>query len=91
MLPILPSRLSVLLIVLVALPPKAALAQATPAPDIGGGFFQLLFGLGVVIILLFASLWLLKRLSELPSARASGSWWSKSPVTGWCWVSLRAG
>ena len=87
MLPILPSRLSVLLIVLVALPPKAALAQATPAPDIGGGFFQLLFGLGVVIILLFASLWLLKRLS----ARASGSWWSKSPATGWCWVSLRAG
>ena len=71
MLPILPSRLSVLLIVLVALPPKAALAQATPAPDIGGGFFQLLFGLGVVIILLFASLWLLKRLSA-PRGEAAG-------------------
>ena len=39
--------------------------------DIGGGFFQLLFGLGVVIILLFASLWLLKRLSA-PRGEAAG-------------------
>ena len=38
-------------------------AQAAPAQDLGGSVFQLLLGLGIVIALLFASLWLLRRLS----------------------------
>ncbi len=38
------------------------LAQS-PSADLGGSLMQMLAGLAVVIVLLFASLWLLKRLS----------------------------
>lgn len=48
---------------LVGFLPMLAHAQATPAQDVGGGLVQLVLGLGVVLVLLFASLWLLKRLS----------------------------
>lgn len=34
-----------------------------PSPDLGGGILQMLLSLGVVIVLLFGSLYLLKRLS----------------------------
>lgn len=54
------------------LTPLVALAQATPPPqDLGGSVIQLVFGLAIVIALLFASLWLLKRLSA-PRGEAAG-------------------
>ncbi len=62
------SRFPILTVVFL---PELARAQASPAPDIGGSLFQLLFGLGVVLALLFASLWLLKRLSA-PRGEAAG-------------------
>ena len=62
---------ALLIVVLAALPPRLALAQAAAPPDIGGGFLQLLLGLGAVIALLFASLWLLKRLAA-PRGEAAG-------------------
>jgi flagellar protein FliO/FliZ len=45
--------------------PLAAHAQGTtaPVPELGGGLGQMLFGLAVVIAILFATLWVLKRLS----------------------------
>jgi len=58
-------------IVPAALLPMLAHAQAAPAQDIGGSLFQLVFGLGVVIALLVATLWLLKRLSA-PRGEAAG-------------------
>lgn len=67
-----PTILSRILIAPAGLLPALANAQAAaPAPDLGGNFFQLLFGLAVVIALLFASLWLLKRLSA-PRGEAAG-------------------
>jgi flagellar protein FliO/FliZ len=54
-----------------ALMPAWAHAQAAPPSDLGGSVFQLLFGLAVVIALVFASLWLLKRLSA-PRGEAAG-------------------
>ncbi len=48
-----------------------AQAQNVPAQDLGGGFFQLLLGLAIVVALLVASLWLLKRLSA-PRGEAAG-------------------
>lgn len=54
-----------------AAPSAWAHAQAAPAQDLGGGVFQLLFGLAAVLALLFASLWLLKRLSA-PRGEAAG-------------------
>ena len=62
------SRLVILPVVLL---PTVARAQAAPAQDIGGSLLQLVFGLGAVIALLFASLWLLKRLSA-PRGEAAG-------------------
>jgi flagellar protein FliO/FliZ len=58
------------------LAPLAALpdwvhAQAAPAQDLGGSALQLLLGLAAVLVLLFASLWLLKRLST-PRGEAAG-------------------
>jgi flagellar protein FliO/FliZ len=46
-------------------------AAAAPAADVGGSIVQMLLGLAVVIALLFASLWLLKRLSA-PRGEAAG-------------------
>lgn len=43
---------------------------AVPPPDLGGGILQMLLSLGVVIILLFGSLYLLKRLSAPRGATA---------------------
>jgi flagellar protein FliO/FliZ len=64
------SRISV--ITLATLLPALACAQSVPPPqDLGGSVFQMLFGLAVVIALLIASLWLLKRLSA-PRGEAAG-------------------
>jgi flagellar protein FliO/FliZ len=41
--------------------PHAAWAQA--APEVGSGLLQMLLGLGFIIALIFASLWLLRRLA----------------------------
>ncbi len=41
--------------------PHAAWAQA--APEVGSGLLQMLLGLGVIIALIFASLWVLRRLT----------------------------
>jgi flagellar protein FliO/FliZ len=43
---------------------------AVPTPELGGGILQMLLSLGVVIGLLFASLYLLKRLSAPRGATA---------------------
>lgn len=45
--------------------PAAAHAQATaePIPELSSGLGQMLFGLAVVIAILFATLWAIKRLS----------------------------
>jgi flagellar protein FliO/FliZ len=52
--------------------PIVAHAQATPPThDLGGNILQLIFGLAIVIALLLASLWLLKRLSA-PRGEAAG-------------------
>lgn len=61
------------LIVAAGLLPLLAHAQSAvpPATDLGGSIMQLVLGLAVVIALLFASLWLLKRLSA-PRGQAAG-------------------
>lgn len=41
--------------------PHAAWAQA--APEVGSGLLQMLLGLGFIVVLIFGSLWLLKRLT----------------------------
>jgi flagellar protein FliO/FliZ len=51
--------------------PKLAAAQAAAPPELGGSLLQLLLGLGVVLLLLFASLYLLKRLAA-PRGAAAG-------------------
>jgi len=57
---------------LAALLPAAASAQTSAPPaDLGGSIVQLVLGLAVVIALLFASLWLLKRISA-PRGEAAG-------------------
>ncbi len=56
----------------IILAPAVARAQATAsATDLGGSVVQLVLGLAVVIAMLFASLWLLKRLSA-PRGEAAG-------------------
>ena len=50
--------------------PSVALAQSNAA-DSAGGMLQVLLGLGVVLALMFGSLWLLKRLSA-PRGSAAG-------------------
>jgi flagellar protein FliO/FliZ len=60
------------MIALTALLPFVANAQTSaPSADLGGSIVQLVLGLAVVIGLLFASLWLLKRLSA-PRGEAAG-------------------
>jgi flagellar protein FliO/FliZ len=54
----------------IALIPAAAHAEASTALDLSG-IFQVLLGLAVVLALLFASLWLLKRLAA-PRGVAAG-------------------
>jgi flagellar protein FliO/FliZ len=69
----LPSRLSLHAPVALwsAVLPTLAVAESSPGQDLGGSVFQLLFGLLAVLALLFASLWLLKRLSA-PRGAAAG-------------------
>lgn len=64
-------RLRAPITVVLALTIGRAHAQAAPAQDLGASVFQLLFGLAVVIALVFASLWLLKKLSA-PRGEAAG-------------------
>jgi flagellar protein FliO/FliZ len=64
-------RDSIAPLIFLALMPGWARAQAAPSQDLGSSVFQLLFGLAVVIALVFASLWLLKRLSA-PRGEAAG-------------------
>lgn len=62
----------IVLAALAALLPAVASAQTgAPAADLGGSIVQLVLGLAVVIALLFASLWLLKRISA-PRGEAAG-------------------
>ncbi|HZV54729.1 MAG TPA: flagellar biosynthetic protein FliO [Rhodocyclaceae bacterium] len=68
MVPAVPNRFP---IALAPLLPGLAHAQTAPSQDLGGSIFQLLFGLLVVIVVLIASLWLLKRLSA-PRGEAAG-------------------
>lgn len=53
------------------LPALASAQTGAPAADLGGSIVQLVLGLAVVIALLFASLWLLKRISA-PRGEAAG-------------------
>jgi flagellar protein FliO/FliZ len=67
-----PSMRARLPITLGLLQPALAGAQtASPSQDLGGSIIQLLLGLAIVLALLFASLWLLKRLSA-PRGDAAG-------------------
>lgn len=59
------------LFVTVFLPVLASAQSQSPSQDVGGSLFQLLFGLALVVALLFASLWLLKRLAA-PRGEAAG-------------------
>lgn len=59
------------LILSAAAVPELAAAQAAAAPELGGSLLQMLLGLGVVLLLLFASLYLLKRLAA-PRGTAAG-------------------
>ena len=62
-------RISLLLLAATAAP--LAAAQAVAVPELGGSLLQMLLGLGVVLLLLFASLTLLKRLAA-PGGAAAG-------------------
>ena len=62
-------RLFTLLLVCAA--PSMAAAQSSGAPELGSSVAQMLVGLGVVLALVFASLYLLKRLSA-PRGAAAG-------------------
>lgn len=42
---------------------QVATAPAAPTASLGGSFLQMLFGLALVLLLLFAGLWLLKKLT----------------------------
>jgi flagellar protein FliO/FliZ len=50
--------------------PVLAIAEDTAAPDLGGSLLQLVLGFGVILALLFATLWLLKKVS-LPRGASS--------------------
>lgn len=54
-----------------ALLPTVACAETAAPPNLGSSVFSMLFGLAVVLALLFTSLWLLKRLSA-PRGQAAG-------------------
>jgi len=53
------------------LPALASAQTAAPGQDLGASVVQMILGLAVVLALLFASLWLLKRLST-PRGTAAG-------------------
>lgn len=57
--------------ILAALPALARAEGSATSPDLGGGVLQMLLALTVVILLLFGSLYLLKRLSLPRGAAAS--------------------
>jgi flagellar protein FliO/FliZ len=60
------------LVPFIALPTATPVLAATgPVPEVGGSLVQLVFSLALVVALIFASLWLLKRLSA-PRGRAAG-------------------
>lgn len=66
------TRLSIIFLRLCLAAPAAALAQATPAPtEFGGNILQVILSLVVVMLLLFGSLFVLKRLSA-PRGAAAG-------------------
>lgn len=44
-------------------PAPAAVGEGLPAPDFAGSLVQMLFGLALVIALLFGCLWIIRRLS----------------------------
>lgn len=56
---------------LLLLPALASAQTTSPSQNLGGSVLQLLLGLALVLALLFASLWLLKRLSA-PRGEAAG-------------------
>lgn len=58
-------------VLLLLAPSSAAWAETAGLPDAGGSILQMLFGLGLVLAMLFGTLWLLKRLS-LPRGPGSG-------------------
>ena len=51
-------------------PSLLAAAEAAPAGDLGGSLVSMLGGLAVVVAMLFASLWLLRRLAQPRGAGA---------------------
>ena len=55
----------------VAAVPRLAMAADARTPELGATLLQMLLGLGVVLLLLFASLYLLKRLTA-PRGSAAG-------------------
>lgn len=54
-----------------ALLPPFVQAQGAPTQDLGGSVIQMLFGLLAVLVVMVASLWILKRLSA-PRGEAGG-------------------
>jgi flagellar protein FliO/FliZ len=64
-----PTRFSLPLVLLI--PAIARAEAAASSQDLGGSVVQMLLGLAAVIALLFASLWVLKRLSA-PRGEAAG-------------------
>ncbi len=58
-------------VLLLLAPSSAAWAETAALPDTGSSILQMLFGLGLVLAMLFGTLWLLKRLS-LPRGPGSG-------------------
>jgi flagellar protein FliO/FliZ len=53
------------------LPALAGAETTVPSQSLGGSIAQLIFGLAIVLVLMFATLWLLKRLSA-PRGNAAG-------------------
>ncbi|HTH94222.1 MAG TPA: flagellar biosynthetic protein FliO [Rhodocyclaceae bacterium] len=51
--------------------PSAASAAASTQPSLGGSFLQMLFGLALVLCLLFAGFWLLKKLTGSAGVNSS--------------------
>jgi flagellar protein FliO/FliZ len=66
-----PLRSSLPAVVLLLLPISAAAQNGPAGQDLGASALQLVLGLALVIVLLFASLWLLKRLTS-PRGEAAG-------------------
>jgi flagellar protein FliO/FliZ len=53
-----------LVILIATSTPSVVIAQSTPANDLGASLVSMLFGLAIVVAMLFASLWLLRRLAQ---------------------------